>query len=93
LTDALNGYLLTAAQRRRLDRRSRELSVAGLRELVDDDYAGKAARTALRCVEERGADPRLLLLVIESAQEGYFEPRPKPERDRQRRAQGGSRAG
>jgi hypothetical protein len=34
-----------------------------------------AAKTAIECVEKRGADPRLMLLLLEQAQEGYFDPR------------------
>jgi hypothetical protein len=83
--DALDGYLLSAAQRRKLHRRSRRFAHEGLRELVDDECLGPAARTALRCVDERGADPRLMLLVIEACEE-YVGPVSKQERDRQRNA-------
>jgi hypothetical protein len=88
-----DGYLLPAAARRKIHSRSAEVSLEEIRELVDDDYLGPAARTALRCVEERGADPRLMLLVLESAQEDYFDPVSKQERDAQRYAQNGARNG
>lgn len=70
-----DGYLLPAAARRKLLARSEEVSLEGLHELVDDDHLGPAARTAIECVEQRGADPRLMLLLLEQAQEGYFSPR------------------
>ena len=69
------GYLLDAATRRKAPSRSEEVSMEGLRELVDDDHLGPAARTAIACVEQKGADPRLMLLLLEQAQEGYFAPR------------------
>jgi hypothetical protein len=66
------GFVLTAAERRKAPSRSEEVSLEGLRQLVDDPHLGPAAKTALRCVEEQGADPRLMLLVIESAEEGIW---------------------
>lgn len=68
------GYLLPAAKRRQLTRRSPEVCLEALRDLVGDDYLGPAARTALRCIEEREADPVLMLLVLEAAEEGYWSP-------------------
>lgn len=81
------GFLLPAAARRKAESRSEEVSLEGLRELVDDDYLGPAAKTAIECVEQRGPDPRLMLLLLEKAQEGYFEPVNKAEYDRQRHEQ------
>lgn len=83
-----DGYLLAPSERRKATSRSEEVSMEGLRELVDDVHLGPAARTAIECVEKRGADPRLMLLLLEKAQEGFFSP-DKPERDRQRYAQNG----
>jgi hypothetical protein len=66
------GWVLPAKALAKKQRRDRGTSLQGLHELVDDERLGHAARTAIRCVEERDADPRLLLLVIEAAEEGYF---------------------
>ena len=83
----LNGtFPLPGSYRRRRDKRTRQEALAGLHELVDEPGVGLAAREGLRCVQERNADPRLMLLIIEAAQEGYFDG-DKSERDRQRYAQ------
>jgi hypothetical protein len=65
-------FVLSTTERKRAASRSVEVSVQGLRDLERDPTLGHAAATALRCVEERGADPRLLLLVIEAAEEGLW---------------------
>jgi hypothetical protein len=86
------GFPLPAAKRRKAASRSAEVSLEGIRELVDDEQFGPAARTALRCIEERGADPRLMLLVLESAQEGFFAPVSDQDYEAQRYARNGKKA-
>jgi hypothetical protein len=77
------GFILPPATRRKMLARSAEVSMEGIRELVDDQLLGLPAKVALRCIEAGTADPRTMLLVLEAMQEGYFAPT-KPERDRQR---------
>lgn len=67
--------VLSPADQRKAERRDREESMAGLLELLTDDFLGPVAATAIDCVTERGADPRLMLLLLEKMQEGYFEPK------------------
>lgn len=59
----IEGARILAAEERR-----RQAAIDGLYELLDDEHLGAAARTALDCVQ-RGADPVMLLLLIEAAQE------------------------
>lgn len=54
-----------------------------LRQLTADPVVGEAAELALYLVDWRGADPRLLLAVIERAKDGWPH-LTKAERDRQR---------
>jgi hypothetical protein len=68
--------------------RSPEVCLEALRELVDDPRLGPVAETALTCVALHGADPGMLLAVIEAAQDGGVVSPGKAERDRQRREQG-----
>jgi hypothetical protein len=84
-------FVLPAAKRKKAASRSAEVSLEGIQELVDDEQFGPAARTALRCIEERGADPRLMLLVLESAQEGFFEPVSRQEYEAQRYVRNGKK--
>ena len=88
----LNGYMLNAAQKRKLQRRRRDESLAGLHELIADEYVGSAAQTALRCVKEKNADPRLMLLLLEAALEGFFGPTPAEVAQRQAAAREGAEA-
>lgn len=53
-----------------------DAAIVRLRELEADDHVGPAATTALYCVDEHRADPRTLLVVIERAADGYFDPQP-----------------
>jgi hypothetical protein len=78
--------VLPPDKQRKAAKRDHDESVAALQEMVDDDLVGPAARTALQLTEE-GRDPRVMLLVIESAIEGYFEPRSKKQRNWERKAQ------
>jgi hypothetical protein len=87
------GFVLPFAKRRKETSRSVEVSLEGIGELVADELLGPAARTALRCIEERGADPRLMLLVLESAQEGFFAPVSEQEYEAQRYARNGHKNG
>jgi hypothetical protein len=88
VTDRLaEAFVLSPTERRqRAHSRSAEVSMQGLRDLVDDELLGPAAREALRCVEGAGADPRLMLLVLEAADEGDFRLSDSPDAERQRRA-------
>jgi hypothetical protein len=79
-------FVLSPTERKRATSRSAEVSVQGLRDFEADPTLGPAAATALRCVEERGADPRLLLLVIEAAEEGLWWQSDSPDAERKRRA-------
>lgn len=80
-------FPLPASFKSRRDRRTWEQALDGLLELVDEPGVGAAAREALRILESGQGDPRLLLLIIEAAMEGYFDPQPKSERERQWYAQ------
>jgi hypothetical protein len=71
MDDGLAEAFVLAPSKRRAQR-SAEVSLQGLRELVEDELLGPAAREAIRCVEQAGADPRLMLLVIEAADEGHL---------------------
>lgn len=64
----------------------RAVALRILREYATDDKLGPAANTALDCVTAFGADPRMLVAVIEAAAHG-FDWRTASERNRQRYAQ------
>lgn len=84
----LNGtFPLPKSFKSRRDARTWEQALDGLLELADDPQVGLAAREALRILESGQGDPRLLLLIIEAAMEGYFDPVSAQEYDRQRYAQ------
>lgn len=72
-----------------IESRTREESIAGLIYYLAERELRSAAEAALECVFEHDADPRLMLLVIEKSQEGYYEYVSKAEYARQRYAQSG----